>query len=726
MSRPSAAAHPAATETAHRPRALGRALARALRASRSLLGASALTLTLAGPLLSGCGAADTFVKAEGFALGRVVIYRNGIAYYERRATPVDSKLTLTVPHDKVDDFLKSLVITDAETGAPVPVGYPTQGASQGDQVDLVVSLPPGTRGDMVLTYLTDAPAWKPTYRVQLEGEKVKVQGFAVVDNTSGEDWNQVRVGVGASSALSFRYDLRSVVRVHRELLGGQQIFAQAPPTGGATHTAPAAAPAVVMQLDAQELEPAVAQADFGTFGDDRPMPTSARTAAAGPSGGGRGRTAAGQAPPRPRTAAEAGLDQLAARVAHSKDRVTIEAFAKAGEPAHKAAERAHHVRNRLVELGVAPARVAVVDKGVVAGHAGGAQVKVETPAPAEASNPAGSDQPVGESHFESQAAMTIPRNTSAMVSVLDAPTDGEVVYLYAPDGPRGDARYAFRAMRFVNPTDSTLEAGPVTVYGTGRFIGEGLTDAIPPKATALVPFAQDRQVVVEREEKPADTIARLERILGGHLTAEVRHARHTTLKVTNRGHQPARVFLRHRLPDGWKLGAAPAVHEVQGEARLFAVEVAPGATQEVTIEAHTPLVRTVDLRHPAGVDLLRSYLASNPNQPEFERQARAVLDLHDRMRDTEARIDTLHAQSEEFRNRSIELTQQLHALGATKGGDALKRHLEKKLADMANRLQQSTVDLVDQQEARMLAHIQFQDAAAELTLGKTSTATAAR
>lgn len=701
-----------------------RALRRALQASRRLLGMGVLTAGLgtAALLTSGCGAtSDSFVKADDFALGRVVIYRNGIAYYERRATPVDDKLTLTVPHDKVDDFLKSLVITHGRTGEPVPVSYPTQGASQGDQVDLVVSLPPGSRDELVLTYLTDAPAWKPTYRVQIDGDKVKVQGFAVVDNTSGEDWKQVQVGVGSSSALSFRYDLRSVVRVHRELLGGQQVFAQAPPTGSATYNQPATAVATVMQLDASTIEESIASAD------DELDVMPARAAMASVGGG----ASLAQAMPRPqvqkrKTAADTGIDQLAAKVAHSRDRVTIDAYAKAGEPAHKAAERAHQIRNRLVELGVAPARVAVVDKGVVAGHGGGAELKVEAPAPTEAANPTGSDQPVGESHFESHTAMTIPRNTSAMVSVLDQGTEGEVVYLYAPDGPRGDDRYAFRAMRFVNPTQSTLEAGPVTVYGTGRFIGEGLTESIPPEATALVPFAQDRQVVVERSEAPEEHITKLTRIIGGQLTAEVRHARITTLKVTHRGHEATKVFLRHRLPDGWKLGEAPKVHEVQGEARLFSIEMAPNTTREVKIEAHTPLVRTVDLRQASGVALLRNYLSSKPNQPEFEQQARAVLALHDRIAEAQARIATLEEQAETFRERSTELTEQLHVLGHTKGGATLKKHLEKKLAEMANRLQESTVALVDQQEARMLAHIQFQDAAAELTLGAIPAPVAAR
>jgi hypothetical protein len=34
------------------------------------------------------------------------------------------------------------------------------------------------------------------------------------------------------------------------------------------------------------------------------------------------------------------------------------------------------------------------------------------------------------------------------------------------------------------------------VYGDGRFVGEGITEPVPLKATAVIPFALDKQVIV--------------------------------------------------------------------------------------------------------------------------------------------------------------------------------------------------------------------------------------
>ncbi len=695
---------------------------------RSPISASLLSFALAASAagLAGCGSHGSFVETDS-ALGRVVVYRNGIAYYERRARPTGDALVLTVPQDKVDDFLKSLTVTDAASGETVPVSYPTRGASRGEQVDMTLQLPPGTGDELVITYITDAPAWKPSYRLVVsDGGQVEVQGWAIVDNTTGEDWSQVRVGVGASSALSFRYDLRSVVHVHRETLGGQTAFAVAPPTGGAVHGSGASkggeAVALALGDDVLDRARAVHSAPGAALVQTEVVEAIAEKqedeASDDLMGGARSRPARRpaptEAPARDARAAQADhrIAGLANRLARSGESVVIEGYRAAHQGDAVALERAHFVRNRLIELGVAPGRVQVQSRGHVPGQPAG--VKMRLIAAAQAAE--AKADPVGESHFESQAPMTIPRGTSAMVAVLDAGTAGEVVYVYNPDGERGDGRYAFKAVRFQNPTDSTLEAGPVTVYGAQRFIGEGITESIPPEATALIPFALDRQVAVERAAETRESIERVIGVDRGVFTAELRHTRRSTYTVTNRGHDTVTVFLRHTVGDGWTLGEAPELFEKQGEAHLFAVQVAPGATEAVDVEAWTPMQRTLDLRAGAGVDLMRGWLETGPTDQRFVDAVRTLLGIHDRIVAHHTRIETTRAQLVELRQRSAELTAQIERLDGTRGGRTLEKHLQKKLVEISERIQQATVETVTVQEELMLARIRFQDAAAELTL----------
>ena len=91
-------------------------------------------------LLSGCLHQHTYVAGDGAVLGRVVVYRNGVAFYERRATVVDGKLAVHVPRDRVDDFLKSLTVVDRATGKPLPVSIPRE-ESGGNNLTMEIDTP---------------------------------------------------------------------------------------------------------------------------------------------------------------------------------------------------------------------------------------------------------------------------------------------------------------------------------------------------------------------------------------------------------------------------------------------------------------------------------------------------------------------------------------------------------------------------------------------------------
>ena len=58
-----------------------------------------------------------------------------------------------------------------------------------------------------LSYVTEAPSWKPSYRVVVgKGGKVELQGWAIVDNTSGEDWKrrEARRGLELGAVVPLR------------------------------------------------------------------------------------------------------------------------------------------------------------------------------------------------------------------------------------------------------------------------------------------------------------------------------------------------------------------------------------------------------------------------------------------------------------------------------------------------------------------------------------------
>jgi hypothetical protein len=60
--------------------------------------------------------------------------------------------------------------------------------------------------DIFVSYISEVPVWKSTYRIILPekpGDKPLLQGWAIVDNTIGEDWKDVQLSLIAGAPQSF-------------------------------------------------------------------------------------------------------------------------------------------------------------------------------------------------------------------------------------------------------------------------------------------------------------------------------------------------------------------------------------------------------------------------------------------------------------------------------------------------------------------------------------------
>ncbi len=817
--------------------------------------------SLLAALLSGCLHHANHVSVDGAVLGRVVIYRNGVAFYERRATVVDGKLAIHVPRDRVDDFLKSLTVVDPVTRKPLSVSIPRQQADEGGYLTMMLEAPDPHRTDVLLTYVTEAPAWKPSYRVVVgPAGKVMLEGWAIVDNVSGEDWKDVLVGVGASSALSFRYDLWSVRHVDRDLLQGEDRFAIAPPTGVSPY---GDGGEELVSLDADEVKPSKADAvgvsfsgsaslenhyvvdgvttggssirgvvtdsksgdklagvtviatsnasktaetaitdESGAYrievppGDynvtfyyadltiDHPgvhvgktavaslsqkldtarsggetiqvaakaplidptstsqsitldrnyiksQPAPGRTfeatlgAAAGSQGDQIGQSFSGsssieaQKPPPPAKRGDAKLHGIVQTVLASHKDVVIETH---GTTADEAARRAASVRDKLVDEGVSAARIHVVPK-IGSSEQGGVRVLAIAPGatpptapPTAHSRAPGGDDPVGESHFMADRPMNVRAGTSAMVAMVHGETDGGVVYLYDPVSDRGDQRFAFKSVRLTNPTNDTLEPGPVTVYGDGRFVGEGITEPVPPQASVVVPFALDKQVVVSSNANESESIAKLVTAERGVVTAELQRRRQTRFTLTSRLTTPTKVFLRHRLEPGWTVAEAPPRSLHVGDSQLYEVDLGPNETKYVTLAEATPIERTFDLSSEDALGMMQVYIDEPNASPQLKEQITALLATHRAAADLVDKIKTLHEQLDEYRVRSGELHGQLVTLKLVRTSGELMNALHGKLVDTQERMQKTTLAIVDAQEQLMLSRVKFQNQLADLHL----------
>lgn len=79
------------------------------------------------------------------------------------------------------------------------------------------------------SYVVETPVWKTSYRVMLGKPKTRIQGWALVDNTQDEDWDDVALTLVAGLPISFVHDLYSPRHRRRPTVEVQEEEAYAPP-----------------------------------------------------------------------------------------------------------------------------------------------------------------------------------------------------------------------------------------------------------------------------------------------------------------------------------------------------------------------------------------------------------------------------------------------------------------------------------------------------------------
>lgn len=68
-------------------------------------------------------------------------------------------------------------------------------------------------------YVVETPVWKTSYRLSLsETNRPFLQGWAIVENTSDEDWNNVKLSLISGRPISFRMDLYEPLYAKRPLV----------------------------------------------------------------------------------------------------------------------------------------------------------------------------------------------------------------------------------------------------------------------------------------------------------------------------------------------------------------------------------------------------------------------------------------------------------------------------------------------------------------------------
>jgi hypothetical protein len=582
---------------------------------------------LAAFLIAAAGCVHAPVAAPGLALRKVVVYRNGVGYFERAGRVDGDRVQFQVRQNEVGDFLASLAVLERGGSSVRSASFPLSldqrdaGAPDGRKSPLqtVTMHLDGARHELQVGYIAETPVWRPSYRLVLDQweAKASLQAWGIVENLSGEDWNGVSLSLIAEAPLAFDASLATPVIPPRPIVSdGGEVIAVVPKSETSLSQAATPAPAPPPQAPA-EMESAAPE----------PMEKS--------------HSAASKAKKRGQPIIEGGAGpRMMERWA---------APAPASAPAYS-----RQTRN-LSAL------------ATVALQAGATRYEIPVPITLPDKN--------------ATMVLLMDKQVTGEAISLYAPDDG------VPES----ASHPFRVARFTNTTGGLLERGPLAIFSAGSdggFLGQGMTDPLPVGATATVPFALEHTVAVDKDHAYREEGARVYHIEAGALTVARDAVTLTSYRVRNGADRAAKVLLKHPRAAGARLQKPPAGTEdnVGAGSALVPATVSPHATATVTVDERQPIITAVDWLAPLADDAVKAYLADAGGDPAVKAPLAAAWEIRKTLMRLGEEREKLAAEDADRRRATEETRANLKALEKNSAAADLRAKLTARLAADSARL----------------------------------------
>jgi len=470
-------------------------------------------------------------------------------------------------------------------------------AREPDLRKMVISTAGSGARDLFVSYISEAPVWKTTYRIVLNskaGAKPLLQGWAIVDNTVGQDWENVDLSLVAGAPQSFIQNLSQPYYTQRPVIPLPEAMSTAPQTYEST-LIPGGARLTGTVTDASGA--AIVGASVKAFGNNSALIGETSTNAAGtyelqslPEGAIRLEVASQGF----RRATVHGVVASAARSVRQDVRLEVGGVTQAVEVS-AAAQTANTAMSSVAggrSLGSGAAlggrRGAGAGGGVGAGSGGGFGGGVyRVGANQEA---AARGQELGDLfEYKLKEPISIQKNRSALVPVVQSEIGAEKVSVW---NEQAGLRRPQRALWITNSSGLTLDGGSFSVLEEETFAGEGIFDPIRPDEKRLVSYATDLALNVSSTEGSEQERVTRVRVHRGVMTQESEVREKKTYTFRNEDSSPRTVVVEHPVRSGYELRSAARPVETTAAWMRFRLEAGAKQTAALVVEEARPVVAT--------------------------------------------------------------------------------------------------------------------------------------
>jgi len=428
-------------------------------------------------------------------------------------------------------------------------------------------------------YVVERPIWKTTYRLRLEPNgKLVMQGWALVENTSDDDWNDVRMVLVSGKPISFQMNLYEPLYIPRPLVEPEMFASLRPPVYGGSLDANAPTP--VSEGGHKDI------VGFGQTGAGPPP---------GPPQGQLGFQGGGFYPYmyNPYLQNSMGnfslpfgqLGQLGGQMGQIGGQIGLGGIGanamNSGNIKYQNMnndmsnfQRAQNNRLTYEELQQRRQRQELVKndaKKAGAGIAGGGGLNFK-----EGIQSVATAEEIGD-YFQYllDQKISLPRQKSAMLPILDQTIEGTKVSIF---NEATHAKYPLLGLKLKNTSGQPLTQGPITVYENSTYAGDTRILDLQPNEERFLSYALDQGTEVKADIKAVPSPEMNFKIGEAQLTARYKLRQTKTYTIKNRSTHDRSIIIEHAIRADWKLIEPKKPLEKTRDHYRFSVEVASGKT----------------------------------------------------------------------------------------------------------------------------------------------------
>lgn len=280
------------------------------------------------------------------------------------------------------------------------------------------------------------------------------------------------------------------------------------------------------------------------------------------------------------------------------------------------------------------------------------------------------------------APVTLPRQSSAMLPILNQAIGGEKVSIY---NPATHAKYPLNGLELVNATESHLMQGPITIFDAGVYAGDAKLPDLKPGEKRLVAYALDLgvEVSIKQPQREPEPIVSL-RAARGVLFFKTKLVDTREYVVKNKDRKPRTVLIEQPYGDEWTLVEPAQPYERAPGLSRFKMQAAAGQTATLIVKLEQLIEQSVALSN-MNDDQVRFYLRAKAISPALQAALQKLIELRSAVAIAERQREAQERLSNEAVAEQARIRENLKTLAAN--SDAHRRQ-EQKFDELETRIEQ--------------------------------------